>query len=182
MENREREFTIKGISQNLGMNYRIAFEETKALEEKNAIKVRRAGGANLCSFSYIFSGLTFQAEEARKEALLENKNIKVIYKRIKEIPDPFYILLVFGSYAAKTQKKSSDIDLCIITDSTPVKNKAKSIIEQIPLSVHLLEFTKDEFVSMIGARKPNVGHEIAKNNVILKGAEEFYELMNYAEQ
>lgn len=181
-ENKGREFSIKEISEKLCINYRIAFEEIKALEKKGAIKLRKAAGANLCSFAYAFNELAFQAEEARKEALLNDKNIKVIYNRIKEIQDPFYVLLVFGSYAAKMQAKNSDIDLCIITDSTFIKNKAESIISQIPLRIHLLDFTKDEFLSMLKTIKPNVGHEILKNNVILKGVEEFYELVTYAGQ
>ncbi len=182
MENKGMEFSIKGISEKLGINYRIAFEEIKALEKKGAIKVRKAAGANLCSFAYAFNELASQAEEARKEVLLRDKNIRVIYNRVKEIQDPFYILLVFGSYAAKTQAKTSDIDICIITDSDYVKNKSEGIISQIPLRVHPLDFTKDEFLSMLKTIKPNVGHEILKNNVILKGIEEFYELINYAGQ
>lgn len=178
-QNKGTEFSIKEISEKLGINYRIAFEETKALAARPAIAMRRAAGANLCSFAYAFNELAFQAEEARKEALLKDKNIKVIYNRVKEIQDPFYILLVFGSYAAKTQAKTSDIDLCIITDSAYVKNRVKSITGQIPLSVHLVDFTKDEFLAMLKTRTPNVGHEILKNNVILKGIEEFYELVNY---
>ena len=183
MENRGTEFTIKEISEKLSMNYRIAYEEIKALETQKAITVKRAAGSNFCTSSYAtFSALAFQAEEARKNALLENKNIKLIYKRITEIQDPFYILLLFGSYARKNQTKTSDIDFCLITDSSSVKERARSIIEQIPLNIHLLDFTKDEFLAMIRTRKPNVGHEIAKNNVILKGVEEFYELMSYAER
>lgn len=182
MENKGVEFTIKGISEKLKMNYRIVHVEIKALEEMGAIKVRKAAGANLCSFIYALTPLAFEAEEARKEALLKDKNLKVIYNRIKEIQDPFYILLVFGSYAAKTQSKKSDIDLCLITDSNYVRSNAERTISQIPLNVHFITFTKDEFLSMLKTRKQNVGHEIAKNNIILKGVEEFYELVNYAEQ
>ncbi len=180
MENRDRKFTINEISEKMGMNYRIAHEEATALGEMHAIKIEKAAGANFCSFSYNLSALSFEAEEERKDSILKNKNLKIIYKRLKEIQDPFYILLLFGSYARKNETKNSDIDLCLITDSAFVKERAKSIIEQIPLNIHLMDFTKDEFLSMIRTRNPNVGHEIVKNNIILKGVEEFYELVNYA--
>ncbi|MFH1126999.1 MAG: nucleotidyltransferase domain-containing protein [archaeon] len=182
MENRDRSFTIKDISEKMGINYRIAHEEATALGEMKAIKVEKAAGANFCSFSYNLNALAFEAEEARKEGVLKNRNIRIIYKRLKEIQDPFYILLLFGSFARGAATKTSDIDLCLITDSAMVKERAKSIIGQIPLNIHLLDFTKGEFLSMIRTRDPNVGHEIVRNNVILKGIEEFYELMNYAGQ
>ena len=181
MENKGKEFTIKQVSEKLKINYRIAYQEIKNLEQKKLIEIKKIGNSNACSFNYVFNELSMQAEAIRKEDLLKNKNLKVIYKRIMELKHPLYILLVFGSYSGKTQTKNSDIDLCLISDSKTIKKGISSILEQIPLDIHLVCFTPNEFISMLSIRKPNVGHEILKNNVILKGAEEFYGLVNYVE-
>ena len=182
MENRDKEFTMKQVSEELKINYRIAYQEIKTLEGKNLIKIKKIGNSNVCSFNYAFNELSMQAEAIRKEELLKDKNLKVIHKRIMETEYPFYILLVFGSYSSKTRTKNSDIDICLISDNETVKKSISSILEQIPLNIHFIDFTPKEFISMLGIRKPNVGHEILKNNVILKGAEEFYEMANYVKQ
>lgn len=179
MENKDKEFTMKQVSEELKINYRIAYQEIKTLEGKNLIKIKKIGNSNICSFNYAFNELSMQAEAIRKEELLKDKNLKVIHKRIMETEYPFYILLVFGSYSSKTRTKNSDIDICLISDNETVKKSISSILEQIPLNIHFIDFTPKEFISMLGIRKPNVDHEILKNNVILKGAEEFYEMANY---
>ncbi len=182
IDNKGLEFTVKSISEKLGINYMIVHKAIKELHEKGAINIKKVAGANLCSFNYSLNMFAVQAEDERKTSILKKKNLGLIYARLKEIQNPFYILLLFGSYAKHRETKNSDIDLCIITDSEFVKKKARSIIEQIPLNIHLLDFSKDEFLSMLTTRKQNLGHEIVRDNIILKGTDEFYELVNYAEQ
>jgi len=179
MDNKDKEFTMKQVSEELKINYRIAYQEIKNIEEKKLVKIKKIGNSNICSFNYAFNELSMQAEAIRMEELLKDKNLKVIHKRIMETEYPFYILLVFGSYSSKTRTKNSDIDICLISDSKAITNRIHSILEQIPLNIHFIYFTSKEFISMLGTRKPNVGHEILKNNVILKGAEEFYDMVNY---
>ena len=49
LNNKEIQFTINQISKDLKINYRIAYQETKKLEEENLIKIQKAGNSNLCS-------------------------------------------------------------------------------------------------------------------------------------
>lgn len=180
IENKDKEFTIKQVSEELKLNYRIAYQETMALDEKKLVRIKKIGNSNICSFNYIFNEMVLQVENTRKDELLKNKSLKIIYKRIREIQNPLYILLIFGSYSTKTQTRHSDIDICLISDSKEIKRKVKDVLELVPLNIHFLDFTTKEFISMLNTRKRNVGHEILENNVILRGAEEFYELVNYA--
>ncbi|MCX6707429.1 MAG: nucleotidyltransferase domain-containing protein, partial [Candidatus Woesearchaeota archaeon] len=85
----------------------------------------------------------------------------------------------FGSYAKGTQTKQSDMDLCVITDNEETKQKAEQIIRNVPFNIHFLCFTTKEFINMLSTTELNVGKEIVKDNIILKGAEGFYEMVNY---
>ncbi|MEK6846409.1 MAG: nucleotidyltransferase domain-containing protein, partial [Nanoarchaeota archaeon] len=124
------------------------------------------------------SSKILEVEELRKKELFKNKNIKLIYKRIKEAKSPFYTLILFGSFANKTNTKRSDIDLCLITDNPEVTKEVQVVLSITPLDAHLVEFTSAQFISMLKSKGFNVGNEIVKNNVILYGIESFYEMIN----
>jgi len=57
-----------------------------------------------------------------------------------------------------------------------VKNK----ISLIPLNIHLVEFTSEEFLSMLKTTEFNVGREAFNNNIILFGIENYYKLIKNA--
>ena len=177
LEHKEESYSIRSIALHLRLHYRIAFEEIKKLEKESLVSIQRLGNTNLCSFSGHFNEKVFLVEKRRTEALLKNKNLKVLSQRISEIKNPFSICLLFGSYAKREQGKQSDIDLCIITNETEIKEKMEQTLRLLPLQIHLLIFSTEEFLSMLEIKSPNVGKEIVKNNIILKGIENFYELV-----
>lgn len=177
---KDESFSINSIAKKLKMNYRIAFEGVNKLEADGIVTIKKLGNSNQCVFSYHFNEKVLEAEDRKKEEFLRNKDFKVLYKRIMEIKNPFFICLVFGSYAKGTQTKHSDVDLCIITDNEEVKQKAEQTIRLFPFDIHFLCFTTKEFISMLSTTELNVGKEIVKDNIILKGAEGFYEMVNYA--
>ncbi|MBI2135527.1 nucleotidyltransferase domain-containing protein [Candidatus Woesearchaeota archaeon] len=182
IENNEDSFSIRSISKKLKINYRIAFEEIEKLKEQELIEIKKLGNCNLCRFAFKYNEKVFEIENIRKNELLDNKDLWVIYNRFKDIKSPFFILAVFGSYAKGTQTKRSDIDLCIIADNEKILKKAEQIIGLIPFEIHLLDFTTEQFISMLKTTELNVGKEIVKNNIILYGTENFYEMINYAKQ
>src|SRR3989338_5905423 len=116
-DNKDRKFTIKKTSEALKINYRIAHEEISSLEKDKLIKIEKHGNSKICQFDYKYSSKIVEVEEIRKQELFRNKDIKLIYARIKETTNPFYILVVFGSHVNRTHTKNSDIDICLITDS-----------------------------------------------------------------
>ena len=88
------------------------------------------------------------------------------------------IVLIFGSYVKNTKTEGSDIDICIISDS---KEKTKKLIQSLnllSLKLEIQEFTTDEFISMVGKTQNNLGHEIVKNNILLCGIENYYNLIS----
>lgn len=182
VDNKDSKFTIKKVAEALEMNYRIAHEEVTKLEKEGLIKVTKIGNSKVCEFSYVFDSRIAEIEEIRKSELFKNKDLQVMYLRIKEVESPFYCLALFGSYASKTNKKHSDIDLCLVTDYPEINRKTNSVISLLPMNIHLLEFTSQEFLAMLRNKNFNVGNEIVKNNIILYGIESFYELISHAKQ
>lgn len=84
-------------------------------------------------------------------------------------------LVVFGSYAKKTVRKGSDIDLCTIgLTSREEKTFKKSLrhIEMIhKVEINCLFFKKPEFTAMLASKAHNVGKEIILNHAVLRNAD-----------
>ena len=172
--------TILSIAKQLHINYRTVFEDVKRLEEEGVLRLLKVGSANLCSYTYIFNEKTVKLERWRRDLLLKNKNVRVLYDRLNEIKNPLFVAVIFGSHAKGSVGKQSDIDLCIITDSEEIQKNVENIVRTIALPVHLLCFSVKEFVSMLKTTDDTVGKEITKRNIILKGIEPLYEVIRYA--
>ena len=182
VENKDKTFTIKKTSEVLKINYRIVYEEITKLQEEGLIQITLQGNSKVCKFNYKFSSKIVEIEKKRKEELFKNKDIQLIFNRIKEIKNPFYSLILFGSYANKSNQKGSDIDLCLITDNKKVNEEINNVLSVTPINIHFQEFTSEQFLSMLKSKEINVGNEIVKNNIVLHGIESFYELVNYVKQ
>ena len=182
LSNKREEFTIRAIAQNIKIDYKTVYLVTKQLIKTEVVNSKRAGQTVLCSINHKkFNSDIFRAETIRKDEVLVNKNIHVLYNNIKEeIQEPFFILLLFGSYASKQQRKGSDIDLMLITDSESINKKIKGIVSGTPLEIHLSDFKIEEFLSMLKTTDFNVGKEAFYNNVILFGIEDYYKMIENA--
>ncbi len=180
IENKEDSFSINGIAKRINSDYKLVYINVEKLEKAGLISIKKLGNRNQCELTNNFNFQVLKVEEERKRDLLKNQNFKVINERLKQVKNPFFVFLVFGSYAKKNQKKGSDIDICLITDDKKINSKIHQIIGLIPLDIHLLDFTVDDFIKMLKTKEDNVGKEIMKNNIILYGIENFYELIKNA--
>lgn len=177
IENRKKDFSINEIAKRINSDYKLIYINVEKLEKAGLISVKKLGNRNQCEITDNFNFQVLKVEEEKKRDLLKNQNFKIINERLKQIKNPFFIFLVFGSYAKKTQKKGSDIDLCFITDDKKINGKIHQIVNLLPLDIHLLDFTVEEFQKMLKTKEDNVGQEIIKNNIILYGKENFYGLI-----
>jgi predicted nucleotidyltransferase len=173
LEHKEEKYSINQIAKALKLNYRVAHTQVKLLEKENLIKTERVGRSLLCSLAYHFNEKLFAAEFKRREKLLMNKDFSLILKRFERAKQNF-ILLLFGSYAKKTQTRHSDIDLLAITEN---KKEIENIAELIPRDIHLTCVTYLQFLKMKKSKEDTVGSEAMKNNVILIGIEDYYRLL-----
>lgn len=178
LSHKKTEFTIRNISQKVSIDYKTVHGVMQELIEKELVRAKRIGQTVLCSINPAeFNEDIFNAESSRRQELLKNKNLSALYGYFKEVEEPFFILLLFGSYASGKNRKGSDIDLMLITDSEDIPKKIKSKISLIPLKIHLTEFNSKEFVSMLKTTEFNVGKEAFYNNIILYGIEDYYRLI-----
>ncbi len=182
IDNKDKTFTIKKAAEHLKINYKIVYEEIMKLQEEHLITVIKQGNANVCSFAYRYSSKVVEVEQVRKQKLCKNKDIQLIYKRISEVKTPFYCLILFGSFANNTNKKGSDIDLCLITDDQKTNRDVKALVNITPLNIHLQEFSSEEFRSMLKSKEFNVGNEIVKNNIVFHGLEQFFAMVDHVKQ
>ena len=179
--NKQKEFTIRAISKEVLIDYKTVHIIVKRLIKSNTIVAKKAGQTILCSINQKgFNADVFRTESIRKEELLKNKDLYALHNYFKDIKEPFFILLLFGSYASGKARKGSDIDLMLIADNDALRKKAKKIVSLIPLSIHFLDFSSKEVLSMLKTTEFNVGKEAVANNIILFGLEDYYRLVQNA--
>ena len=115
-------------------------------------------------------------EYSRRKELLKNKDFLIISNRLMELKFPF-IALLFGSYAKKASNKHSDIDILTIGGD---EKEIKTAISLLPDKIHLTAISYEEFINMAKSREFTVVSEAIKNNIILIGIEEYYNLLKNA--
>jgi predicted transcriptional regulator len=179
LDRKNEKFTIKKISENLKINYRIAYEQVMKLEKDGLLTITRMGNSNICEFTYKFSQMVFEAEYSRRENFLKkNSDILVMQRMLEELKFPF-ISLLFGSHVKGTAGKHSDVDILAIGGD---ENEIDSKLSLLPLKIHLTAVSYKSFMEMAKSRDFTVGSEAMKNNVILIGIEEYYRLLKNAGQ
>ncbi|MDD3175992.1 MAG: nucleotidyltransferase domain-containing protein [Candidatus Nanoarchaeia archaeon] len=95
---------------------------------------------------------------------------------IRTIPFTNYCLIVFGSCAKHKQKKDSDLDVCLITETKEDYKKIKPYVEELKLEINLdvNYVTKKEFVEMLTNEEENLGKQIEKNEKLIFFNEDIY--------
>lgn len=181
IEHKNEELNILRISKELRMDYKTIYLIVKRLEKESLVKLETFGQSNRIKLVFQMHPLIFEAEYTRRKELLKDKNLAVMLNDFKNaLKSKCYALLLFGSYAKKTQTKKSDIDLMFIVPDESEELFEKDIgrtARLLPLPIHYLVFSETQFLEMTNVKEPNVGKEALKNNIILYGIETFYELM-----
>ena len=156
------------------------FNTLTRFEKDGLIVKKRKGNMNLYRASIKNPSLIgcFMFMECLK--LQKMKHNIIIAKLIESIPLKNYCLIVFGSYANKTQKTDSDLDVCFLTDNEKSAKKLKSYINEVksksPVSIDENIITFNEFVEMLLETEENLGKQIYKNHIIAFNGNIFYEL------
>lgn len=174
IQNKSKQFTIKEVSKILKIDYKNTYEAVKHIE--HSINIDKRSNASYLSFKPIFNNDVFVVENKRKEQII--KKIPLIYKDLKSIKNPFFIPVLFGSFAKGSETKFSDIDICIIHDNEEEVKKIIRILSiHSKLELHI--FTYNEFIDMLKINEFNVGKEIRDTGIILHNIESYYEVIKY---
>ncbi|MFH1642015.1 MAG: nucleotidyltransferase domain-containing protein [Nanoarchaeota archaeon] len=181
LEHKNEELNILNISKAIKMDYKNVYSIIKRLEKISLIKIETFGQSSRVKLNDLVHPILFEAEFERRTEILKNKNLAVMLGNFKrQIKSKLYVLLLFGSYAKKTQTKSSDIDLMFICPNNFQEVFEKDVIRisrSMSLHLHPLIFSESQFTQMIDAKESNVGQEALKNNVILYGIEPYYKMI-----
>jgi len=175
---------IKQYSKKKSESY--VFTTLKKFVKEKILEEEKAGNVTLYRFSLknpkaqAYAG--FIAEYlAWNEKHLPMDDLKRI---ISKIPTGFFTFLVTGSYAKKTQRKDSDIDVVVICDSSADPKKVYAELnhecEMSMPPAHLYVFRESEFLLMLNNDEQNYGKEIAKNLLLLCGGESYFRIMSEA--
>lgn len=177
IEHKDQKFSMNQLAKARNINYKSAYQNIQKLEKRGIIKTERLGNTNNCSFNYNFDSLVFAVEVERREEKLKNKKINSICRELKSFNNPFFIVLLFGSYASGKQTKHSDVDLLIVVDDNSLKTEIKQSLSVLPFDLHCIYFNTKEFKSMINSREFTVVEEAKKNNIVLRGVENYYSII-----
>jgi len=176
IENKGREFSIREISKILKTDYKNTYDAISKIRE--SISVVKRSNASFIRFSPLLTNDVYETEKIRREKILENKSVKLVFDDLHKADNPFFAAVLFGSYAKGEQTKNSDIDICIIHDNEENYKKIHSILSIHPF-VEIHEFSYKEFVLMLKDKSFNVGHEIVKDGIILSGIENYYKMIRH---
>ncbi|MEN4005966.1 MAG: nucleotidyltransferase domain-containing protein [Methanobacteriaceae archaeon] len=175
IEKGEERISIAKLSKKLKMDYKNTYNIVKRLEKGKLILLEKHGNVYSCKINKIVHPSIFESEFDRKKSLLENSDFKILYQKLNSLPFSF-IALIFGSYAKGSQAKGSDIDLMVISEKDREK-EIEGVISLLPLNIHLVFLTYEEFMSMARSKEFSVVSEVIECNIILIGIEDYYRLM-----
>ncbi|MBI3051628.1 nucleotidyltransferase domain-containing protein [Candidatus Woesearchaeota archaeon] len=179
IEHRENELSISQIARLMRKDYKNAHNIVTRLSKARLVNLQPFGTSNRVTLINKIHPLIFEAEYIRRDELLKNKDLAVMRDSFRNLHSNLFIMLVFGSYAKRTQTKHSDIDIMfIIPDAAEAMEKEiHNIACTLPLKIHLNIFTESDFIAMKNSKEATVGSEAIKNNVILNGIEPYYGLI-----
>lgn len=166
---------IRKLSQEVDIPYSNVYNIVKKLEKNDLIFLEKNGQAYNCYLNNKVHPLIFQAEYERRNILLENRDLLMLKSKLNALRFQF-IALIFGSYSKNQVTKSSDIDLMIISENNRI-NELDQTISLLPLNIHLVSITYDEFFIMAQSKKFNVISEVIDSNIVLIGIEDYYRML-----
>ena len=98
----------------LKKDYKNAHNIVTRLSTMEVVKLEAFGKSYKVILANKAHPLIYGTEYLRRQELLKDKDLAVMYDSFQSMHSKLYVLLVFGSYAKKTQTKQSNIYLFFI--------------------------------------------------------------------
>jgi len=177
-----KEYSIREIAISIGQDYKIVFTTMQHLKDIGLVHIRKVSNLNQCSVHLIKDNSSTYAflSEHHGHHMTPHNILIAIKEIIQAVPNPYFTLLLFGSYAKGTARPRSDIDLLVILPDKREESTILSLIKRaatlnnLPLSPIIL--TAQEFQS--GLKEPSVSQEAYHNHLIIYGGEAFHGLIS----
>lgn len=172
-----KEYSILALAKALKLPYPQIHRTVGSLIKKKLLLSSKQGKATILSISTEVRKEYIGTELARRDKILQKySNLAVVLEDLEKIMPTQYICLVFGSYAQKKVANTSDIDLLfLIPEEYNYKNFEKKIKNTLTVPRADINLTTEQGLIEMW-QKPgqlNVGNELLKGHIILKGAEAF---------
>lgn len=152
----------------------------KEFLKQKIMKTENIGDISIYSLNLDNNLTLYYLTLINENELLKRKFPKTILEDIqKKIfkHTPFFVLIVFGSYAKNKSVKSSDLDIAMIVESNETKKEIIPFLETVKrrevINVDYHVFSRNEFLEMLNSDIENLGKQIYKNNLIYYGFIEY---------
>lgn len=171
---------LKELSKEKSNNaFQLAVMEFK---KENLVIERRIGTSRLYTLNFgnemVYHYLSLIAQS--KLSKQANEEIKLLKEEIEKYT-LFYSLVIFGSYADNTYKKSSDLDIAILVQDKTKEKGIKIALNSasnralIKIDAHIISI--DEFLEMLKLDYENLGKQIARKNLPIHNINIFYKMI-----
>lgn len=172
-KNYDTSYTMHELSKLLNIPYATFHRTVKEIED--LLLIKEVGKSKTIQINrdnqIIKAHLTVSSDEEKKDSFQDQPIIKKIENELNT-PE---IVILFGSYAKKTQHEKSDIDLLIVNKEG---NKSISFSKYELLfkkKINPIFVTRREFELMLKDKNENVGKQALKSHIILNNPEGFWE-------
>jgi predicted nucleotidyltransferase len=157
------------IAKKLKMNQKTVSNILNKLEKEHILKFSTEGKNKyyyLNRFNKKIREIIKLIEINKKIKFLEHSSLKELFNKLEQRSRG--ILIVFGSYAKNQATKKSDLDVFIMGEIQDVKD-----LEGLyNIKINIVKSSKEKF-----NKQDTFIKEIIKNHVILKGMEDFVDLL-----
>jgi len=175
-----KKYSILELAKTLELPYPQIHRTATSLIEKKLLLSTRTGKTILLRTKTEVCKEYISIELVRRDKILQKyRNLAIVLDDIEKITPSQYICLVFGSYAKNKATKESDIDLLfVIPDEYEYKTFERKIKTALIVPKTDINITTERGLLEMW-QKPgqlNVGNELLKGHIILKGAEAFLSL------
>ena len=167
----KQECHVRGLAKTLNESHSTILRKLNKSVEQNVIDYKKEGKnkvfflkKNMFSRNYIL-----QAEIYKFNTLLNKypELVIILEQILKKVSCK--LIIIFGSYAKFRAKKESDIDIYIETRNRNIKMTVENVHSKINVKIGSFDI------------KSNLIKEIIKDHVIVRGFEEFYEMLKNQE-
>jgi predicted nucleotidyltransferase len=185
IRNPYKRFSIREIARQVGVDYKLIYNAVKRLKQKKIIISYRHGKTELCGLSFKeTSHYLAQVEGIQTKDFLEKQTgMKLIIEDIKKhMKNPYYTLILFGSFSKGKQHKRSDVDILLIVPEKGNIKQAEVALAMSsrtrPLKIHSHVVMAKDFVEMLSSKEElTLAKEVVLNHIIFYGAEAYYSLL-----
>lgn len=181
--------TIKNLAENIKTDYKNTYNAVDFLFKDGIIKKEKIGNYNVCklnfenrdTISYLkWHNLVIKINDFKRKHNVEYNIITETVDALKK-KDPFFICVVFGSYAKNEEKKDSDIDILFLGHVN--KPGFKSILNKVNApyqkKFHVVEQYIHDFIKDLkNEDKLSIATEIYKEPpIVFYGDDIFFKML-----